>query len=149
MLLISACLAGIHCKYNHDNNYNNKIIQVIKEKPSIILCPEQLGGMSTPRPPAEIVGGDGKDVLRGKAKVINVEGEDVTNFFILGAKEVLEIVRLYGIKKAILKSGSPSCGCGEIYDGSFSGKKVIGDGVTTALLKRNGIEVVTEKEEAF
>ncbi len=146
MFLISACLAGTHCRYNHDHNYNDKVIEIIKEEPSLIVCPEQLGGLPTPRPPAEIAGGDGHDVLDGKAKVMNAEGEDVTELFIQGAKEVLEIVRLYGIKKAILKSGSPSCGCGKIYDGTFSGNKVNGEGVTAALLKRNGIEVVTEKE---
>ncbi len=146
MILISACLAGVHCRYNLGDNCSEKVVEVIGGQPSVLVCPEQLGGLSTPRHPAEILGGHGEDVLNGKAKVINSKGEDLTEPFIRGAEEVLEIARLYGAKKAILKSRSPSCGCCKIYDGSFSGKIIHGDGVTTALLKRNGIEVITEEE---
>jgi len=146
MILISACLAGIHCRYNQGHNCSEKVVEVIKSQPSVIVCPEQLGGLSTPRHPAEIIGGNGDDVLNGEAKVMSSEGEDLTESFIRGAEEVLDIARLYGVKRAILKSGSPSCGHGKIYDGSFSGEKIPGDGVTSALLKRNGIEVITEEE---
>lgn len=146
MYLISACLAGVHCRYNNEDNYDEKIIKLIHNQPSVIVCPEQLGGLTTPRHPAEIRGGDGNDVLEGNAKVMNSEGDDITEGFVKGAKEALEIARLYGATKAVLKSGSPSCGCGYIYDGTFSKCKINGEGVTSALLKRNGIEVITEKE---
>lgn len=143
MILISGCLAGVCCRYDQGYNGDDHIMKMIKEQPSIIVCPEQLGGLATPREPAEIVGGDGFDVLDGNAYVINAAGEDVTQCFIKGAEETLEIAHLYGVTKAILKSRSPSCGSGVIYDGSFSKTKIKGDGVTTALLKRNGIEVTT------
>lgn len=141
MILISGCLAGVCCRYNQGHNGDDHVLEMMKKQPSIIVCPEQLGGLATPREPAEIVGGDGFDVLEGKACVKNAAGEDVTENFIKGAEETLKIARLYGITKGILKSGSPSCGSGVIYDGSFSKTKKEGDGVTTALLKRNGIEV--------
>ncbi len=146
MYMISACLAGVHCRYDHSDNGIDKIKDLIKNQPSIIVCPEQIGGLTTPRPAAEISGGDGNDVLEGKARIINKAGEDVTDEFVKGALEALEIAEEYGVTKAILKSRSPSCGCGHIYDGTFSGKKIDGDGVLAALLKKSGIDVVTEDE---
>lgn len=146
MYIVSACLAGVCTRYDAKIYEDNNIIKLIDSKQVILVCPEQLGGLSTPRPPAEIVGGDGNDVLEGKAKVINKNGEDVTKSFIKGAEETLRIAELYKVNKAILKSSSPSCGCGRIYDGSFSGNKIDGDGITSALLKKNGIEVMTEEE---
>ena len=146
MYIVSACLAGVCTRYDAKIYEDNNIIKLIDSKQVILVCPEQLGGLSTPRPPAEIVGGDGNDVLEGKAKVINKNGEDVTKSFIKGAEETLRIAELYKVNKAILKRSSPSCGCGRIYDGSFSGNKIDGDGITSALLKKNGIEVMTEEE---
>jgi uncharacterized protein YbbK (DUF523 family) len=109
---------------------------LLKSETLIPICPEQLGGLPTPREPAEI---------RGE-RVVTRSGKDVTENFKRGAKEVLKIAKLYGIKEAIMKQRSPSCGCGEIYDGTFSGKTIKGDGVTTTLLKKNGIKVISEKE---
>jgi len=102
----------------------------------IPVCPEQMGGLSTPRETAE----------KKKGKVITKSGKDVTLNFKKGAREVLKIAKLLGIKKAILKQRSSSCGCGKIYDGTFSGKVIKGDGVTAALLKRNKIKVITEED---
>lgn len=146
MILVSACLTGLCCKYNGDSNYNEKVYKLVEIKKAIPFCPEQLGGLPTPRDPSEIVNGDGKDVLSGKAKVINSSNEDVTEKFIKGAKESLKLAKTMGVKKAILKSRSPSCGCGMIYDGTFSGRKKKGNGVTAELFMQNGIEVITEEE---
>lgn len=136
MVLVSACLVGVNCKYNGGNNYNEKIMELVKNGEAILVCPEQLGGLTTPRNPSEISNG----------KVIMNNGHDVTSNFNRGAKEVLELAKRLNIKKAILKSKSPSCGHGLIYDGTFSGKKIIGNGITAQLLIDNGIEVITEDE---
>ena len=111
-----------------------------------MVCPEQLGGLPTPRDPSEIIRLDGNAVIEGKTSVINNKRLDVTKKFKQGAMETLKIADLYGCKKAILKEGSPSCGSSLIYDGTFTGKKVSGVGVTTALLRQNGIEVISEKD---
>ena len=111
----------------------------------IPVCPEQLGGLGTPREPSEIKGGDGSDVLNGGARVFSKSGRDATENFLRGAGEVLKIARTLGVKEAILKARSTACGCGKIHDGTFSGGLIEGDGVTTALLKRNGIRVLTEE----
>lgn len=146
MILVSACLLGINCKYNGDNNKNEKIEKYLKDKKYVLVCPEQLGGLSTPRDPAEIVRLDGTDVIDGKTSVINNKRLDVTKKFKNGALETLKIAKLYNCKKAILKDGSPSCGSSCIYDGTFTGKKKQGMGVTTAILTKNGIEVVSEND---
>ena len=146
MILVSACLLGINCKYNGDNNKNDKVEEYLKDKQFIVVCPEQLGGMSTPREPSEIIKLDGHGVLEGKASVINNKRLDVTKKFKQGAQEALKIATLYSCKKAILKEGSPSCGSNYIYDGTFTGKKIPGVGVTAALLRKNGIEVISEKD---
>ena len=101
-----------------------------------------MGGLSIPRTPAEIIGGTGMDVLCGKAKVVDMNGVDVTEQFLRGAHEVLRIAKSVGISEALLTEKSPSCGCGQIFDGTFSEKFTDGDGVCCALLKRNGITVV-------
>ena len=117
MKLISACLLGIECTWNSTAKYKNeRAIQVLKDEILIPVCPEQLGGLRTPRPPQEIQGGTGEDVLNGKCKVKNIEGEDVTREFIRGAEETLRIAKLFNIKEFIGKSKSPSCGYGQIYD---------------------------------
>jgi len=143
MILVSACLCGTNCKYNGENNLNRSVLQLLAEGKAIPLCPEQLGGMTTPRPAVEISGGAGADVLDGNARVVSSSGTDATENFIRGAREVLRIARAAGVKEAILKAKSPSCGCGRIYDGTFSGRLIEGNGVTAEILIRNGIKVTT------
>ena len=143
--LVRACLLGIKCAWDGTNRYkNNKVIELLKEEEFIPVCPEQLGGLATPRLPLNIYEGTGKDVLNRNAKVIDKERQDKTEQFIKGAKEVLRIAKLLGIKECITKSGSPSCGCGKIYN--KEGKLIEGDGVTTALLKKGGVKVISEEE---
>jgi uncharacterized protein YbbK (DUF523 family) len=145
--LISACLLGIKCAWDGQDIYKSgKAIELLNSETLMPVCPEQLGGLKTPRAPQEIQGGTGEDVLGGKCKVLNIDAEDVTQEFIAGAEETLEIVKLFRIEEFIGKSRSPSCGCGQIYDGTFSRELIDGDGVTTALLKRNGIKVITDED---
>lgn len=146
MILVSACLAGINCKYNGKNNYMERYAKMLESKEALPVCPEQLGGCPTPRPPAEIQDGDGAGVLDGKCSVIRKTGEDATREFIKGAEETLRLAKAVGADTAILKARSPSCGCGTIYDGTFSGQLKSGNGVTAELLIRNGIKVMTEEE---
>ncbi len=147
MKFVSACLLGIRCNWSGDDKYkNDRALELSKVETLIPVCPEQLGGLSTPRAPQEIQGGTGEDVLNGKCKIMNRDGKDVTREFIKGAEETLKIAWQLNIKEFIAKSGSPSCGCGQIYDGSFSGRLIGGDGVTTALLKRNGLRIIPEEE---
>ncbi|MCD6115165.1 DUF523 domain-containing protein [bacterium] len=146
MKLCSACLLGIRCTWDGKDRYKNKkVIELSKKEVLIPICPEQLGGLPTPRIPQEIQNGTGDDVLNGKCKVLNKEGKDVTVYFIRGAREVLKIAKLLGIKEFIAKQKSPSCGCGKTYDGTFTGTLIKGDGVTTALLKKHGIKVISEE----
>ncbi|MCX5666330.1 MAG: DUF523 domain-containing protein [Candidatus Omnitrophica bacterium] len=144
--LVSACLAGINCTYRGKNNLNDKIKKDVDGGRSIALCPETLASLGVPREKIELSGGDGNDVLDGKAKAISSNGTDVTKDVIMGAYKVLETAKRLGIKNAVLKSKSPTCGVGRIYDGTFSGTLRDGDGVLTALLKRSGVTVSTEKE---
>lgn len=146
MITVSACLCGINCKYNGGNNLNPKIRKLMEEEEVILVCPEELGGLKTPRCPAEIVGGNARDVLDGKAQVLTKEGDDVSHEFINGAYAALEITKKYKIDKAILKSKSPSCGINKIYDGTFSDKVIDGIGITAELFKINGIEVFSEED---
>lgn len=136
MKIVSACLLGINCKYSGENNINEKVVGLLKDEILIPVCPEQLGGMSTPRLPAEILG----------EKVVNKEGIDVSEFFIRGAKEVLMIANLYNVSEAILKDGSPSCASTYIYDGSFKKIKKNGSGYCTKLLIENGVKVISEND---
>ena len=146
MLVVSACLVGVNCKYNGGNNENEKVKEFLKDKKYIIVCPEQLGGLTTPRNPSEINNMGGKEVLHGNSKVISCENIDVTENFVNGAKESLKIAKMFNCKQALLKEGSPSCGCNLIYDGTFKGKKISGMGVTAALFHENNISVFSEKE---
>ncbi|MDS0527487.1 DUF523 domain-containing protein [Clostridium sp. SHJSY1] len=147
MYLISACLCGVNCKYNGENNLNKDCLKLLEEDQAILICPEQLGGLTTPRKPAEIIDGTAKDIIdRDIGKVITKEGKDVTESFIRGAKETINIAKLSGTIAAILKEGSPSCGCNYIYDGSFSGNKIEGEGITAYMLKEAGIEVISDEE---
>lgn len=138
MIVISACLCGCNCKYNGGNNENEQCVKLFKEGKAVIICPEQLGGMTTPRLPAEIL------EKNKEISVINKEGEDVTRFFEKGAEESLKIAKLINAKIAILKEGSPSCGSKYIYDGKFSKSKIKGEGITAKLFRKNGIEVFSE-----
>ena len=133
-ILISGCLIGINSKYNGQNNLRKELLD-LKDYNLIPVCPEQLGGLSTPRNPSEISGD----------RVVDNEGQDVTDFFIRGAEEVLKLARIFNCKKAILKESSPSCGVNKIYDGTFSGNKIDGMGITTRLLSENGIEVISDE----
>jgi uncharacterized protein YbbK (DUF523 family) len=135
MKLCSACLLGINCRYDGKIIPNKEVIKLAKREILIPVCPEQLGGLSTPREPSEQNGG----------RVITISGVDVTRNFLKGAEQVLILAQIYGIKEAILKQKSPSCGCGRIYDGTFSNRLIQGDGVTTILLKKNKIKVMTEQ----
>ena len=134
-VLVSACLLGVNCKYNGGNNFDEDILEYLKDKEIIPVCPEIFGGLTTPRPPAEII----------NDKVLNNEGVDVTANYNKGALETLKLARRLNVKKAILKAKSPSCGEGKIYDGTFSNTLISGDGITTRLLKENGIEVINIK----
>ncbi|ACO86762.1 DUF523 domain-containing protein [Clostridium botulinum] len=145
MILISACLCGVNCKYNGGNNLNEKALKLFREGKAVLVCPEQLGGQQTPRAPHEINNATGAEVLDEKANIIGPEGDDVTKEFLKGAYETLKIAKECDAKVAILKARSPSCGFGKIYDGTFSGNKKDGNGVTAELLTRNGIKVYTEE----
>lgn len=146
MKLCSACLLGIRCRYDGNIEPDEKVIELSKKETLIPVCPEQLGGLPTPRIASEIQGMSGENVLDGKCKIINKIGEDVTQHFIKGAEETLKIAQLFNITEAIMHQKSPSCGCGLTFDGTFSKKFIKGDGVTTALLKRNGIKVINEDD---
>ena len=145
MILISACLAGLEVRYNGTHCKNEALLDLIKTNKVMTVCPEVLGGLLTPREPAEIVGGDGEAVLDGTAKVISKTGQDVTDNFIKGAYATLEKAKELNVSMIILKENSPSCGSSMIYDGTFNGSKVTGNGVTAALLKRNSIKVFSEE----
>jgi len=144
MKMISACLIGCECRYDQKSCLDEDLEQLLREGKVIPVCPEQLGGLPTPRPPAEIIGGDGFDVLDGRARIVDQTGNDVTDEFLAGAQQALKLAKTVGTTSAILKENSPSCGSSFVYDGSFSGKKVPGVGLTAALFKRNGIEVRSE-----
>ena len=147
MKLISACLLGIKCNWRGDDGYKSEAALKLASSEDIIpVCPEMLGGMDSPRPQIEITGGDGGGVPDGKARVMSIDGSDVTDIVVAGANAALKTAREHDATQFIGKSGSPSCGCGTIYDGTFSGKLITGDGVTAALLKRNGIEVISEND---
>ncbi|MGB8215372.1 MAG: DUF523 domain-containing protein [Anaerolineales bacterium] len=136
MIIVSGCLAGLECRYNGKSKPNEMVIRLVAEGKAIPVCPEQLGGLPTPRLPAEIQGN----------KVIAKDGLDVTDKFNRGAQEALKLAKLAGAKTAILKAKSPSCGSNKVYDGSFDGTLVPGDGVFAALCKANGMDVKTEEE---
>lgn len=138
MKLCSACLLGYNCVWqgNSSRHKNEKIIELSKKEVLIPVCPEQLGGLPTPRSPCEQKGD----------KVFTKEGEDLSEQFQKGAEEVLKIANQLGVKEVIFRKYSPSCGSGKVYDGTFTGKITEGDGVTAAFLKKNGIKVISEEE---
>ncbi|MCP3760961.1 DUF523 domain-containing protein [Domibacillus sp. A3M-37] len=146
MILVSSCLAGMKVRYNGTDRLDEHICQLVEAKKAVMVCPELLGGFQTPRPPAEIIGGTGEDVLDGRAKVMDQLGRDVTDMYVAGAMQTLQTASEVGATMVVLKENSPSCGSSEIYNGAFSGEKIAGAGVTTALLRRNGMTVLSEEE---
>ena len=133
-VLISACLLGRNCKYNGGNN-DTPLVEELKERFDLVpVCPECLGGLPIPRAPSERVG----------EKVLSKTGADVTAAFQRGAEKTLEIARREGVRRAVLKERSPSCGCGSIYDGTFTGAVVPGNGVAAELLLQHGVTIYGE-----
>lgn len=133
-ILVSACLLGVFCRYDGQEKSNPDVIKLMERHTLIPVCPEQAGGMMTPRLPSE----------RRGTQVVNRDNEDVTAYYEKGAEQALKLARLYHCEYAILKERSPSCGKGHIYDGTFTGTLVPGDGVTAALLTEHGIKVIGE-----
>lgn len=144
--IVSACLAGIDCTHTGSNKKVPRLAELVASGRAMPVCPEVMGGSGIPREACEIKGGDGRDLVRGLAKAVTSSGQDVSGKLLLGAKRALDIARRFGIKKAVLKSRSPSCGKGQIYDGTFGGTLRDGDGVAAALLADNGIIIYTEKD---
>ncbi|WP_323166949.1 DUF523 domain-containing protein [Pseudomonas atacamensis] len=148
-ILVSRCLLGHRVRYDGGASGPFDLLeQWIEEGRVVPLCPEVAGGLPTPRAAAEIPGGQGVEVLDGIAAVITTDGEDVSAQFLEGARQALELVQKHGIRVAVFKANSPSCGNLLTYDGTFSGVKVNGEGVTAALLKRHGVRVFSELELA-
>lgn len=135
-VLVSACLAGVPCRYDGSAFPCPAVVLLVEQGRAVPVCPEQLGGLPTPRAPMELRNG----------RVMAKSGADCTDAFSSGARQGLDLARLHGCVRAILKSRSPSCGSGLVYDGTFSGCLVPGDGVFAALLKEHGIVVTTEVE---
>jgi uncharacterized protein YbbK (DUF523 family) len=146
MKLVSACLLGVRCSWNSDHNRCDAAIRLSRKEVLLPVCPEQLGGLPTPRVPQEIKGGSGDDVLSGRCRVLNKDGIDVTDALKRGAEETLRIALAMGATAFVGRSRSPSCGVGGVYNGSFSGRVVPGDGITAALLRRNGIQLIPEDD---
>lgn len=138
-VLISSCLLGMCCRYDGGHSQAEEIMRRAKELECIPICPEQLGGLPTPRAPSNIVRGDGRAVLAGDARVMNSLGEDVTDAFMRGAHECLKLARITGANRALLKNKSPSCGLNTPYCKTDTG---YGCGVTAALFLSAGIEII-------
>lgn len=146
-ILVSRCLLGHPVRYDGGAHGPFDLLGHWQAEGRVVaLCPEVAGGLPTPRPPAEIHGGQGAAVLDGERPVLTVSGEDVSAAFLAGAEQALALVRRHGIRLAVLKARSPSCGNRENYDGSFSGRRVAGEGVTAAALRREGVQVFSEEE---
>lgn len=140
MIIVSACLLGFKCRYDGGNQTEEALFAPSLENLLVPLCPEQLGGLPTPRAPSEIQGGDGMDVIEGKARVVSASGRDVTDCFLRGAQEVIRFMKLMGISTAIMKEQSPSCGVFHIKSG---GAILRGTGVTSSLLAKNGMRIIS------
>jgi uncharacterized protein YbbK (DUF523 family) len=136
-ILVSACLLGVPCRYDGSGAADARVLALAKRYHLIPVCPEQLGGLPTPRPPAE----------RHDTRVLSRDERDFTAAFTRGAEETLRLAQLFSCRIAILKANSPSCGSGQIYDGCFRGRLIPGDGITAALLKKEGLTVLSEKDD--
>ena len=139
--LVSACLAGVNCRYDGSNNINSKVKKLVNEGKALPICPEVMAGLGIPRPMCEI-----KIYKNDEKSVINENGLELTSNFKEVAKKCLKLAEIMDIKKAILKSKSPSCGSKYIYDGTFSGNLIKGKGITAEYLSEKGIDIFTEKE---
>ncbi|MCD6117887.1 DUF523 domain-containing protein [bacterium] len=142
-IIVSACLVGITCRYDGDTRTDKRVTALSEKFTLIPVCPEQLGGMETPRPASIIECGDGFDVIQGRAKVVSELGKDVTENFIKGAEEALKAAKMSDAVRIILKERSPSCGVHQIYRGT---EVTEGCGVTCALLKREGFKVESNED---
>ncbi|MGB5988824.1 MAG: DUF523 domain-containing protein [Marinifilaceae bacterium] len=138
-ILVSACLAGVKCRYDGKSNKTKSIVDLVEEGRAIPVCPEILGGLQTPRNCCEI------QLKENKECVITDKEEDTTSAYLLGAQKTLEIAKIVNADMAILQQRSPSCGCGKIYDGTFTRNLINGDGITAQLLKQNGITVCNDE----
>ncbi|MBW2631191.1 MAG: DUF523 domain-containing protein [Deltaproteobacteria bacterium] len=140
MIIVSACLLGLNCRYDGESRPDEDLLSSASRKLFVPICPEQLGGLPTPRAPSEIIGGDGLDVLEGRSRILSASGNDVTDCFLRGANEVMRLVELMEISTAIMKEKSPSCGvcCIKRNDSVTQGS-----GVTSALLAKRGIRVIS------
>lgn len=145
MYIISACLCGVNCKYNGNDNLNQRCLKLFKEGKAVLVCPEQLGGLSTPRNPVEL-DNTASEIIEGNGKALSNKGEDVTKQFLNGAYETLKIAKELGATKAILKEGSPSCGTNFVYDGTFTGNKIKGKGITAKILEDAGIIIFSDED---
>lgn len=140
-IMMSACLTGKKCRYDGGDSKRENALRLLENNEYILICPECAGGLEIPREPCEISAGDGADVLDGKAKVLDRRGKDRTKEFIAGAYAILKQACEYAPDKIYLKAKSPSCGVGQIYDGTFNGNLTAGNGVAAELLRRNGFDV--------
>lgn len=147
-VIVSSCLLGAEVRYHGGSaRIDSPILRRWQEQGRVVgLCPEVAAGLGTPRSAAEAVRGDGAKVLNGVAVVMTSDGRDVTEAFVAGAEHAVAVARDLRIRVAVLKTRSPSCGTGEIYDGSFSGRLVTGTGVTAAALRRSGVRVFNEDQ---
>lgn len=136
---VSTCLLGVHCRYDGGTKRDDALLERLKDACVIPICPEMLGGLPTPRPAAHFEGGDGRAVLEGRARLVNEKGADVTEAFLLGARLALRICTLLGVARVYFKDKSPACGATLV---TIDGTRVEGKGVATAMLEREGIEVV-------
>lgn len=147
-LLVSACLLGLATRYDGGDERCGTVIALGERYFLIPVCPEQLGGLPTPRPGAEIISGDGDDVFAGRARVETADAVDVSSAYMRGAEESVKLAGILGARQAVLKARSPSCGCREIYDGSFRGACRPGMGVAAAALARAGVRSWNEDDVA-
>ena len=145
-VVLSGCVAGIACTHAAEAKTQDWAVRLVAEGRAVVVCPEVAGGLPIPRPAAEIQGGDGADVVAGRARVVDEHGRDVSEQFLRGAVKARDAARAAGSTMAILKARSPSCGAGQTYDGTFSHTLRDGDGVTAAMLRADGLTVVTDEE---
>jgi uncharacterized protein YbbK (DUF523 family) len=145
-IVISACLAGVACTHEAEPKTRDWAVKLVADGRAVLVCPEVAGGLPIPRPAAEIQSGEGSDVVEGRARVLTEDGVDVTENYLAGARKATDAARDAGARIAVLKARSPSCGCGAIYDGTFRGELRSGDGVTAAMLKQEGLEVVPDQD---
>ena len=146
MILASACLAGIKCRYNEEHRQHPLIAQLMTKGKVIAVCPETLGGLGVPRLPCEIIGGNAEDVLKAKAKIVDLSGKDLTKEVVAGCYEAVELAKKNKIRLAVLKDKSVACAVENIHDGNFQGRLIKGKGILTLLLEKEGIRVINSQQ---